>query len=38
MSRFLTGAGFGNVRIRALPVDAHAKGPAVFAAIATRHR
>jgi ArsR family transcriptional regulator len=38
VSRFLTGAGFGNVRIRALPVDAHAKGPALFAAIATRHR
>ena len=37
-SRFLTGAGFGNVRIRALPVDPHAKGPALFAAIATRHR
>jgi ubiquinone/menaquinone biosynthesis C-methylase UbiE len=38
ISRFLTGAGFGNVRIRALPVDRHAKGPALFAAIATRHR
>jgi len=38
MSRFLTGAGFGNVRVHALPVDSHAKGPALFAAIATRHR
>jgi ubiquinone/menaquinone biosynthesis C-methylase UbiE len=38
ISRSLTGAGFGNVRIRALPVDRHAKGPALFAAIATRHR
>ncbi len=38
MSRFLTGAGFGNVRLRALPVDPHAKGPALCAAIATRHR
>jgi len=38
MSRLLTGAGFGNVRIRALPVDPHAKGPALFAAIATRQR
>ncbi|MBI2189023.1 MAG: metalloregulator ArsR/SmtB family transcription factor [Acidobacteria bacterium] len=38
ISRFLTAAGFGNLRIRALPVDAHAKGPALFAAIATRHR
>jgi ArsR family transcriptional regulator len=38
MSRFLAGAGFGNVRIRALPVDPDAKGPALFTAIATRHR
>ncbi|MBI3049391.1 MAG: metalloregulator ArsR/SmtB family transcription factor [Acidobacteria bacterium] len=38
ISRFLTGAGFGNVRVRALPVDPDAKGPALFAAIATRHR
>lgn len=38
IGRFLTGAGFGNVRIRALPVDPHAKGPALFAAIATRQR
>jgi ArsR family transcriptional regulator len=38
ISRFLTGTGFGNVRIRTLPVDPHAKGPALFAAIATRHR
>lgn len=38
ISRFLNGAGFGNARIRALPVDPHAKGPALFAAIATRAR
>jgi ArsR family transcriptional regulator len=37
ISRFLTGAGFGSVGIRTLPVDPHAKGPALFAAIATRH-
>ncbi len=36
MSRFLTGAGFGNIRVRALPVDADATGPALFAAVATR--
>jgi len=36
LSRFLTGAGFGNVRLRPLPVDADAKGPALFAAVATR--
>lgn len=38
IARFLTGAGFGNVRLRALPVDPDARGPALFAAIATRHR
>jgi ArsR family transcriptional regulator len=37
ISRFLTGAGFGEATIRSLPVDPHAKGPALFAAIATRH-
>jgi SAM-dependent methyltransferase len=35
-ARFLTGAGFGNVRISALPSDSDAKGPALFAAVATR--
>jgi ArsR family transcriptional regulator len=36
-TRFLTAAGFGNVRVRALPTDARAKGPALFAAVATKH-
>jgi ubiquinone/menaquinone biosynthesis C-methylase UbiE len=36
--KFLAGAGFENVRVRALPVDSDAKGPALFAAIATRTR
>jgi ArsR family transcriptional regulator len=36
ISRFASGAGFGDVRIRALPVDPDAKGPALFAAVATR--
>src|SRR6266550_1644657 len=34
--KFLTGAGFENARVRALPVDPDAKGPALFAAIATK--
>jgi ubiquinone/menaquinone biosynthesis C-methylase UbiE len=34
--KFLTAAGFENARVRALPVDPDAKGPALFAAIATR--
>jgi ArsR family transcriptional regulator len=34
--KFLAGAGFENARVRALPVDPDAKGPALFAAIATR--
>ena len=34
--KFLVGAGFENARVRALPVDPDAKGPALFAAIATR--
>jgi ArsR family transcriptional regulator len=34
--KFLTGAGFAHVRVRALPVDPDAKGPALFAAVATR--
>jgi ArsR family transcriptional regulator len=36
MSRLLTGAGFGEVRIRLLPADPDAKGPTLFAAVATR--
>ena len=36
ITRHLTGAGFGNVRVRALPADPDAKGPALFAAVATR--
>jgi ArsR family transcriptional regulator len=34
--KFLTAAGFEHARVRALPVDPDAKGPALFAAIATR--
>ena len=34
--KLLTGAGFEHARVRALPVEANAKGPALFAAIATR--
>ncbi|MND02018.1 hypothetical protein D3C83_212520 [compost metagenome] len=36
ISRFLTGAGFDQMRITALPVDPDAKGPALFAAVATK--
>jgi SAM-dependent methyltransferase len=36
-TRFLTTAGFGNVRVRALPTDPRANGPALFAAVATKH-
>ena len=36
LSRVLAGAGFGDVRVRALPVDPDAKGPALFAAVASR--
>jgi ubiquinone/menaquinone biosynthesis C-methylase UbiE/DNA-binding transcriptional ArsR family regulator len=36
MTKFLAGAGFSDVRVRALPADPDAKGPALFAAIATR--
>jgi SAM-dependent methyltransferase len=36
-TRFVTAAGFGNVRVRALPTDPRAKGPALFAAVATKH-
>ena len=34
--KLLTGAGFQSARVRVLPVDPEAKGPALFAAIATR--
>ena len=36
MSRFLTGAGFSDVRMRMLPVDPDARGPALFAAVAIK--
>ncbi|HET9363022.1 MAG TPA: metalloregulator ArsR/SmtB family transcription factor [Vicinamibacterales bacterium] len=36
ITRLLTGAGFGDVRVRMLPVDPDAKGPALFAAMATK--
>jgi ArsR family transcriptional regulator len=36
ISRFLTGAGFGEVRVRMLPADPDAKGPALFAAMAMK--
>jgi ubiquinone/menaquinone biosynthesis C-methylase UbiE len=36
IDKLLSGAGFGDVRIRPLPVDRDAKGPALFAAVATR--
>ena len=38
ISRFLTGAGFDDVRVRPLPADPDAKGPALFAAVATRRQ
>jgi ArsR family transcriptional regulator len=36
ITKFLTGAGFDDVRIRALPADPDAKGPALFAAVARK--
>lgn len=36
ITRFLTSAGFGDVRVRPLPSDPDAKGPALFAAIAMK--
>ena len=36
VARLLTGAGFDEVRVRALPADPDAKGPALFAAVAVR--
>ena len=38
ITKLLTGAGFADVRIRPLPVDPDAKGPALFAAMATRRK
>jgi len=35
-TRLLKGAGFENVRVRMLPVDPDAKGPALFAAMAVK--
>ena len=34
--KFLAAAGFEDARVRALPVDADAKGPALFAAVAVK--
>jgi ArsR family transcriptional regulator len=36
LARLLAGAGFGDARTRPLPVDPDAKGPALFAAVATK--
>ncbi len=36
IGRLLAGAGFDDVRVRSLPVDPDAKGPALFAAVAKR--
>jgi ArsR family transcriptional regulator len=36
IARFLTGAGFGDVRVRPVPADPDARGPALFAAVARR--
>ena len=36
ISRFLTGAGFGDVRVRMLPADPDAKGPSLFAAVGVK--
>jgi hypothetical protein len=36
MSRFLSGAGFDDIRMRALPADPDAKGPSLFATVAKR--
>jgi ubiquinone/menaquinone biosynthesis C-methylase UbiE/DNA-binding transcriptional ArsR family regulator len=37
ITRFLNGAGFGDVRVRMLPADPDARGPALFAAAAVKH-
>src|SRR5215208_2258215 len=36
ITKFLAGAGFGDVRVRALPADPDAKGPALFAAVGVK--
>ena len=36
ITKFLTGAGFHDVRVRALPADPDARGPALFAAVARK--
>jgi ArsR family transcriptional regulator len=36
IGRFLTGAGFSEVRVRMLPADPDAKGPALFAAVGVK--
>ena len=36
ITRFLASAGFGEVRVRALPTDPDAMGPALFAAVAAK--
>jgi ArsR family transcriptional regulator len=36
ITRLLSGAGFGDVRVRMLPADPDAKGPALFAAIGVK--
>ena len=36
ITRLLSGAGFDNVRVRMLPVDPDAKGPALFAAMGVK--
>jgi ArsR family transcriptional regulator len=36
ITKFLTGAGFGDVRVRAVPADPDAKGPSLFAAVAVK--
>ena len=38
MTRFLTGAGFGQVRFRMLPADPDARGPALFAVSAVKQK
>jgi ArsR family transcriptional regulator len=37
VSRFLSGAGFDDIRMRPLPADPDAQGPTLFAAVATKH-
>jgi ArsR family transcriptional regulator len=36
ISRFLTSSGFSDVRVRAIPADPDAMGPALFAAVAVK--